>query len=83
MSVSADGIESSFDLGRIIDAAILSAAMRRSVDPNVIFSVSLGSYPSSFPQTYEADTYSDEVTKTLVLVWLEESWRIASEKSSS
>jgi hypothetical protein len=37
----------------------------------------------SFPQTYEADTYSDEVTKTLVLVWLEDSWRIASEKSSS
>ena len=37
----------------------------------------------SFPQTYEADTYSDEVVKTLVLVWLEDSWRIASEKSSS
>jgi hypothetical protein len=37
----------------------------------------------SFPQTYEADTYSDEVTKTLVLVWLEDSWRIASEKADS
>lgn len=37
----------------------------------------------SFPQTYEADTYSDEVVKTLVLVWLDDSWRIASEMSSS
>ena len=37
----------------------------------------------SFPQTYEADTYSDEVIKTLVLVWLEDPWRIASERSSS
>jgi hypothetical protein len=37
----------------------------------------------SFPQTYEADHFSDEVTKTLVLVWLEGSWRIISEQSSS
>jgi hypothetical protein len=37
----------------------------------------------SFPQAYEADTYSDEVIKTLVLVWLEDSWRIASERAGS
>ncbi|TNF84221.1 MAG: hypothetical protein EP299_00770 [Acidobacteria bacterium] len=36
----------------------------------------------TFPQTYEADHFSDEVVKTLVLVWLDDSWRIASEKAA-
>lgn len=35
----------------------------------------------TFPQTYEADHFSDEIVKTLVLVWLDDSWRIASEKA--
>ena len=34
-----------------------------------------------FDQSYETATYSDKVRKTVLLVWEDESWRIALEES--
>ncbi len=35
----------------------------------------------SFDQAYESDTYSDQVRKTLTLVWEDGGWKIAAERS--